>query len=125
LSDPTWSWLVEFQNGTDLVLRVTDIIAIGGDFDGNGIVDANDLLVWQANFGITMGANPAQGDANGDGAVNIQDYYIWLDQVGGAPMPVPGGLVGGANAVPEPATVLLTLCGLGVAAGVLRRRRGA
>lgn len=122
LSDPSWSWLVEFQNGTDLVLRVTDIIAIGGDFDGNGIVDANDLLVWQANFGITMGANPAQGDANGDGAVNILDYYIWLDQVGGAPVPVPGGLVAGMSAVPEPSTMLLSLVAGIVAAGAMRRR---
>src|SRR5690606_298310 len=88
LSAPPWSWIAEFQNGTDLVLRVSDIIAVGGDFNGDGVVDANDLLIWQSNFGITMGATPAQGDANGDGAVDIQDYYVWLGQVGGAPMPV-------------------------------------
>ena len=35
------------------------------DFDGDGDVDAEDMLRWQANFG--SGATQDAGDANGDG----------------------------------------------------------
>jgi hypothetical protein len=121
LSDPTWSWR-PFFDGSDLVLEVTDAVALGGDFNGDNIVDANDLLVWQANFGIMFGATGLQGDADGDGDVDINDYYIWLDQVGGPPMAVPGALLGGHNAVPEPATALVALLG-GIGAWSLVRRR--
>ncbi|WP_442483764.1 PEP-CTERM sorting domain-containing protein [Aeoliella sp. SH292] len=118
LSDPTWQWLIDYSN-SDVTLIVSDLITIGGDFNGDGIVNEDDLAVWEMNFGLQMGATGAMGDADGDGDVDAADYYIWLAQLGGAPM-VPGSLAGGAQ-VPEPSSMLLLLGA--VAAGAWRLRR--
>lgn len=123
LSDPTWSWGIDYSN-SDFTLVVLDIITLGGDFNGDGIVDASDLAVWEANFGIEMGASGAQGDADGDGDVDADDYFIWLDQVGGAPVaPIVSATTGQfvSAAVPEPSTVCLMLAAV-IGACYLRRR---
>ncbi|WP_425396399.1 PEP-CTERM sorting domain-containing protein [Aeoliella sp.] len=123
LSDPTWSWGIDYSN-SDFTLVVLDIITLGGDFNGDNFVDAADLAIWQENFGIQMGATGAQGDADMDGDVDIDDYYIWLGQVGGAPAAPIASVTAGqfvGSAVPEPSTVCLLLSAV---AGVwyLRRR---
>ncbi len=126
LSDPTWSWFIDTSN-SDVTLVVLDVIPIGADFNGDGIVDEADLAVWRANFGIEMGASGVLGDADGDGDVDGRDYLIWISQVGGAGMPVPGALVGPASFVtnvPEPSSVALLFGGV-VGAWYLRRRQAA
>jgi Subtilase family len=71
-----------------------------GDYDGNGIVQANDYTVWKNDFGT---ANAA-ADGNGDGVVNAADYTIWRDHLGQS---VPAS--GSAATVPEPSAVCLFL----------------
>ncbi|RIL10400.1 hypothetical protein DCC79_08135, partial [bacterium] len=62
---------------------------MGADFNGDGIVDIQDLAIWQANFGL--GTNPppaatqADGDANGDGVVDGADFMIIQRRFGGPP----------------------------------------
>ncbi|HEY4232974.1 MAG TPA: cellulase family glycosylhydrolase [Lacipirellulaceae bacterium] len=87
-----------------------------GDYDNNGLVDANDYTVWQNSFGQT-GAGLA-ADANLNGIVDAGDYTIWRDhmQVSGA------GALGGGT-VPEPCSYSLAI--LGAACLGLARRRGA
>ena len=68
-----------------------------GDYDGNGIVDANDYTVWKGAFGT---ANAAV-DGNGDGVIDAADYILWrahLGQMVGS---------GSAAAVPEPSSLLM------------------
>jgi hypothetical protein len=45
------------------------------DFNGNGVVDGADFLVWQRGFGLAGQPNKSTGDANGDGNVNADDYF--------------------------------------------------
>ena len=96
--------------------------AMGSDFNGDGVVDLADLAIWQANVGITMGASVLQGDADGDGDVDGDDFLIWQSSIG----PVPGAGAGAGNelaaSVPEPAGVMLLLCGV-LAALATRQRR--
>jgi len=77
------------------------------DFDEDGDVDADDLVLWDAGYGLAGGAVHMDGDANGDMKVDGGDFLIWQLQLG---LDI-GGL--GAASVPEPTTaalaVLLTL----------------
>jgi hypothetical protein len=99
---------VEFNN-----LALTGgAVAIPGDTDGDGDVDANDIAVVSANYGQSVAGGPADGDHNADGIVNLSDYDIAAINFG----------VGGAESVsviPEPTTLaLLVLAG----AAMIRRR---
>jgi hypothetical protein len=57
---------------------VTNSIPYNADFDGDGVVDAEDFLIWQQNSGGVGYFTP--GDANHDGFVNELDLAIWQDQ---------------------------------------------
>jgi hypothetical protein len=47
------------------------------DFDGNGLVNGSDLLVWQRNLGKAAGASLREGDATADGDVDANDLAVW------------------------------------------------
>lgn len=118
---PGLTWFVDYDTIFDTVtLRVTSLVPAGADFNGDGIVDRLDLVIWQNNFGIEMGATGLQGDANGDGAVNGLDYLILLEQIGGPGM---GSALGSSlGAVPEPSS--LALLAIAAIAGLGWRCRG-
>jgi hypothetical protein len=87
--------------------------AANADFDGNGIVNGNDFLIWQKNLG--SGNSHGTGDANGDGLVNAADLAVWKTQYGTSPA------AAAAASVPEPAAAVLALCGVALIAGNRRR----
>ena len=96
---------VDLLGGT-IILEVIDTSVspiIGGDLNGDGIVDTEDLLIFLANEGNPGGL----GDINMDGVVDGLDLVIIQMQFGGAPMPVPGAV--SSASVPEPASALLAL----------------
>ncbi len=86
-----------------------------GDFNGDGIVDAGDYLVWRNNLNGDEAV--LMGNGNGNGVVDIGDYNLWKSNFGATSG---GGLVVGATA-PEPATYLVV--GLGLVSVALCRRR--
>ena len=105
------SWDTSALLTTGVLSIISDMDA---DFDGNGLVNGADFLIWQRNSG---GAGTlATGDANNDGVVNAADLAIWRDQYGTA------ALEASVAAVPEPGSILLaTMAGLAVTS--LRRRK--
>jgi hypothetical protein len=84
-----------------------------GDFDGDGLVNADDMLLWQRTLGST--SNLA-ADANRDGRVNAADLVIWKEAVesNAGPSQAP---------VPEP-EALTIISASGSLFFVTRRRRG-
>lgn len=88
---------------------------IAGDYDGNGLVEDNDLNKWQAGFGITSGAELSDGDGDNDGDVDGSDMLVWLRNFGSS------ATVATAVAVPEPLSQSI-IFPLGLF-GVSRRRR--
>ncbi len=122
-------WFVDYNYAQDTVtLRLLDLTSvIGADFNGDGIVDATDLGIWQIFFGITSGASVLQGDADADGDVDGDDLVVIIDQLGGPGM-IPSVVAGlpsstpSSTAIPEPAT--LGLAAAGLLALLVRRRHG-
>ncbi|TWU24621.1 sialidase family protein [Bythopirellula polymerisocia] len=62
----------------------TGPILASAEFDGDGIIDGRDFLVWQRGFGIPN-AQKADGDANNDMFVDGADLGVWQAQFGLAP----------------------------------------
>lgn len=56
------------------------IILAAGDYDGSGLVDQNDYLLWKSTFGATTG--DLRADGNGNGKVDAADYTIWRNNKG-------------------------------------------
>lgn len=55
---------------------------IAGDYDGSGLVDADDYAVWRSHFGQTLFTAGAGADGNGDGRINLADYNVWRNNLG-------------------------------------------
>jgi hypothetical protein len=105
----------------NILLQLIDVVTPGNsaDFNSNGTIDAADYVVWRNNTPLIGGATQSQGDANGDGNVDDTDYELWRASFGSN---VPGGGLGAASTVPEPASVALMLVAM-VALGAVRGRR--
>jgi hypothetical protein len=101
-----------------------------GDYNGNGVTDAADYVVWRNTVGQTgPNGNPPTsfGNMRANGAFSVgytqtidsADYDFWKSKFGTAATPGSGSGLGNTG-VPEPSTAVLTLIGL--IAMVCRRR---
>ncbi|HEX3598817.1 MAG TPA: zinc-dependent metalloprotease family protein [Lacipirellulaceae bacterium] len=84
-----------------------------GDYNGNGVVDAADYVVWRDSLNKTGTALAADG--NGNGQVDAGDFTVWRAHFGsttgsgaasGSDASVSSG---GINGVPEPNSVIYFL----------------
>lgn len=97
------SWQVHY-NASDVTLELT--YALTGDYNGNGVVDAADYVVWRYSLG-QMGAGLA-ADGDRDNQIDADDYDVWKSQFGQV---APGAGAGASVnvAAPEPATLALLM----------------
>jgi hypothetical protein len=108
-SDPYYA-LTQFTLIDNIVVEaVTATPVEDADFDGDGDVDGQDLLIWQR--GVGPSGDLADGDANGDNVVNGLDLDIWENQFGTV-----GGTAATA-AIPEPTT--WAMAGLAMVIGLI------
>lgn len=119
-------WDIDYSNPNAVFVTATGLTGppSGADFNGDGLVDELDLLVWEMNSGISSGADPEDGDADGDMDVDYFDFLIWQSQFGAPPPLVAAVAAVAATAIPEPSTaVLLVLGAMLMGSGSRGRRR--
>jgi autotransporter-associated beta strand protein len=98
------------------ILSVTSLppVGVAGDYNGNGVVDAADYVLWR-------NGGPLQNEVSSAGTVDAQDYVEWRARFGNTSGSGSGSLLNSAG-VPEPATVgLLVLALVGFAAAGRKR----
>jgi hypothetical protein len=98
-------------------LSVAPLLASPADFNGDGIVNGDDLHEWRQGFGAIIQPSNSTGDADSDGDVDGRDLLAWqrARNAGGA----------GASAsvkVPEPGTWALAVLSSSL---LCRRQRAA
>jgi len=110
--DPSLGFTV-FDN-----VRVFDgfLASDNADFDGSGIVDGVDFLIFQRGVGLVGQTDNSNGDADGSGTIDAADLAVWQTQYGAAPP-----LTASIASVPEPASAMLLM--LGCTGLLIRRRR--
>lgn len=90
----------------DISAQVLSALAVTGDYNHNGVVDAADYVLWRASAGATGSGRAADG--NSDGVVNQLDYDLWRQHFGQT-----SGAATHTAAIAEPAA-----CGLFLLAGL-------
>lgn len=88
-------------NGSSLSYVVPGDLAVPGDYNDNGVVDAADYSVWRDHLGQTFQLVNEVPDAT-PGMVTEEDYTAWKANFGNTSGS--GAISGGYAAVPEPAS---------------------
>jgi hypothetical protein len=131
-----WVWMGEFSSQGELPLTIhftvdtsavfvwdgkLSSLAVAGDYDGNGKVDAADYTLWRDTLGSTSDMR-ANGDNSGasTGVIDQADYTFWKTHFGSTPFSDIG--VGSLTAVPEPTFPSLGFWIIATAVGMGRQR---
>jgi hypothetical protein len=78
-----------------------------GNYNGDGVIDAADYIVWRHSLGQLTAGRYIGGDGNGNSFVDLNDYDVWRAHFGQA---ADSGSGANANAaVPEPATLVMLM----------------
>ncbi len=119
---PTLGSGLEWALMTDdmlLSLAVVEATAgLAGDYNNDGMVDAADYTVWRNSLGS---GTPLLNETASLGTVDQEDYAAWKANFGASLNNQGGG--SSLGAVPEPATGMLILCGIALAASQCCRNR--
>jgi hypothetical protein len=100
--------------------NIMELSPLPGDYNGNGVVDAADYVVWRKTLG--QSGQRLAADGNGNGQIDSGDYDFWKAHFGQTVPSVSAGAANKANsAVPEPASLILFT--LGIALSCIPSRR--
>jgi Glucose / Sorbosone dehydrogenase len=118
------------ENGELYILSKSDgmiraivgtMIAMPGDYNLNGRVDAADYVLWRKTMGQQDLAPFSGADGSGNGMIDADDYDFWRENFA---EPLSSGASASIEAtVPEPAAALLVLCAAIWPSVVMRRFR--
>jgi hypothetical protein len=95
------------------------VVAPSGDYNGNGVVDAADYVIWRKALNEPAVPAGSGADGNANGTIDSGDYDFWAARFGNT---VPGAGAARVLAVPEPAALVLLVIGLAIANAVWRKR---
>ena len=109
-NDPGAVW---FDNASLVLLTP---VPVPGDYNKNGVVDANDYVVYRKSLGQVGAGLPADG--NNNGRIDIGDYDFWRARFGNT---AGGGSGTLSQAVPEPSAWISAVFGCLLAAAITRR----
>ena len=84
-------------------MRIAEVFA-PGDFNGDGVVDAADYIVWRDSLGSTTNL---AADGNNNGVVDAGDFDVWKTNFGNHSVRVSTN-----TAVPEPTTMVMLFTGI-------------
>lgn len=103
---------VYFDDVSLVELTALDPVFVEGDFNFDGVVDAEDYTVWRDNLGA---ADESALNGGGDGlnGIDIGDYLVWKAAFG-------NGASAATSVTPEPSAAVLVLTALAFAG---RRQR--
>jgi hypothetical protein len=109
--------LTSIEDGTrpapTLILDFVPSAGVPGDYNGNGVVDAADYVVWR-------NGGPLQNEIDTPGTVNAADYTEWRARFGNT-SGAGGSLL--SSGVPEPSTFLSCIVALAMIAAIASRNR--
>jgi cyclophilin family peptidyl-prolyl cis-trans isomerase len=111
-------------------LTALSLTVVEGDYNHDGVINADDYVVWRKQLGKT-GLTPYSGaDGNGDGVVNNADFLVWRNNIGaiGGGVHTAGALSAGglsAGNVPEPMSVVIGIIACLFVGSLPRRRHSA
>jgi hypothetical protein len=101
-------------------LSLSPVAILQGDYNRNGVVDADDYAVWRKSVGQSV-ATGTGADGNFDGLINQADYAVWKTHFGQTSGSGAGAGLLIDTTVPEPAASVLAAVGF-IAWAVSRRR---
>lgn len=89
---------------------------LGGDTNGDGVIDTADYMALKRHFGFASAGNKSQGDLNGNGVTGVDDLEL-LGLSFSPPQEIPP-----VGTIPEPLTMAMFGIGAMVMGGHIRRR---
>jgi hypothetical protein len=112
----TLAFILLFTDGSKAIYTAS-LPSLPGDFDGNGIVDTADYLVWRKSSGQSGVGLAADGDNNG--TIDAADFALWRANYGASA----AGSSSIAPNIPEPASLLLIFAAAAASSLTVRRAR--
>jgi peptidyl-prolyl cis-trans isomerase A (cyclophilin A) len=89
------------NNEAVMITSLTIRTLPAGDYNFDGLVNADDYSVWRRSFGSTTAAD---ADGNGNGRVDAADFVVWRSSLAGS---AAGSLNAIPMAVPEPSMAVI------------------